>query len=76
MNDTIVSTPPCEHSGGEHQRPTFITTSRIAKKGRGVRGLVKKSAKSAVLDTNGMVMSCSSTRSRTKKCRRSICFDR
>eukprot|EP00965_Chrysotila_dentata_P114427 3782181-Pleurochrysis_carterae.AAC.2 len=38
--------------------------------------MVKKSAKLAVLDTNGIVMSCSSTRSRTKKCRRSMCFDR
>eukprot|EP00965_Chrysotila_dentata_P182357 6021657-Pleurochrysis_carterae.AAC.1 len=31
--------PLCERSGGEHQCATFMTTSRIAKKGRGVRGL-------------------------------------
>eukprot|EP00965_Chrysotila_dentata_P101861 3362512-Pleurochrysis_carterae.AAC.1 len=78
MSDTsiVFNFPPCEHSGGEHHRATFMITSRIAKKGRGVRGVVKKSAKFAVLDTNGIVMSCSSTRSRTKKCRRSMCFDR
>eukprot|EP00965_Chrysotila_dentata_P011690 383165-Pleurochrysis_carterae.AAC.1 len=70
MSDTIVfNTPPCEHSGGEHHRATFMIASRIAKKGRGVRGLVKNSAKLALLDTNGIVMSYSSTGSRTKKCR-------
>eukprot|EP00965_Chrysotila_dentata_P075632 2497973-Pleurochrysis_carterae.AAC.1 len=36
--------------------------SRIGKNARGVSGLVKKSARLAVLLTNGMVMSCASTR--------------
>eukprot|EP00965_Chrysotila_dentata_P117082 3869411-Pleurochrysis_carterae.AAC.4 len=49
-----------------------MMTSRIAKNGRGVRGLLKKSAKLAMLDTKGTVMSCASTRSRTRKRRRSM----
>eukprot|EP00965_Chrysotila_dentata_P061315 2031658-Pleurochrysis_carterae.AAC.1 len=42
--------------------------SRSAKNKRGARGLVKKSAKLSALHTKGTVMSCVSTRSRTKKC--------
>eukprot|EP00965_Chrysotila_dentata_P121316 4011093-Pleurochrysis_carterae.AAC.5 len=43
---------------------------------RGGEGLVKKSGRLSALMTNGTVVSWASTRSRTKKWRRSMCFDR
>eukprot|EP00965_Chrysotila_dentata_P162455 5365235-Pleurochrysis_carterae.AAC.1 len=50
--------------------------SRIGKIYQGVSALVKKTARFAVQLTKGMVMTCVSTRSRTKKWRRSMCFER
>eukprot|EP00965_Chrysotila_dentata_P182167 6015377-Pleurochrysis_carterae.AAC.1 len=50
--------------------------SRRGKKAFGGKGLVKKSAILAALCTKGTVISMDSTRSRTKKCRRSMCFVR
>eukprot|EP00965_Chrysotila_dentata_P004199 135497-Pleurochrysis_carterae.AAC.1 len=45
---------------------------RSGKNTRGGRGLVKKFAMLSALLTNGIVISCASTFSRTKKWRRSI----
>eukprot|EP00965_Chrysotila_dentata_P236088 6201132-Pleurochrysis_carterae.AAC.1 len=51
-------------------------SSRNGKNCLGDNGLVKKSAMFFALCTNGTVISRDSTRSRTKKCRRSICLVR
>eukprot|EP00965_Chrysotila_dentata_P058585 1943715-Pleurochrysis_carterae.AAC.1 len=67
---------PPRTSRSEHQRATFMIKSRIGKKSRGGRGLVKKSARLSALRRNGTVMSKDSTFSRTKKCRRSMCLVR
>eukprot|EP00965_Chrysotila_dentata_P019162 638425-Pleurochrysis_carterae.AAC.1 len=50
--------------------------SRRGKNVLGGRGLVKKSAMFSALCTKGTVISRDSTRSRTRKCRRSMCFVR
>eukprot|EP00965_Chrysotila_dentata_P104991 3467870-Pleurochrysis_carterae.AAC.1 len=50
--------------------------SRNGKNRRGARGFVKKSARLSALFTKGTVISRDSTFSRTKKCLRSMCFDR
>eukprot|EP00965_Chrysotila_dentata_P122109 4037215-Pleurochrysis_carterae.AAC.1 len=50
--------------------------SRNGKNRRGASGFVKKSARLSALLTKGTVNSRDSTFSRTKKCLRSMCFDR
>eukprot|EP00965_Chrysotila_dentata_P020585 681850-Pleurochrysis_carterae.AAC.1 len=50
--------------------------SRNGKNRRGASGFVKKSARFSALFTKGTVISRDSTFSRTKKCLRSICFDK
>eukprot|EP00965_Chrysotila_dentata_P011560 378379-Pleurochrysis_carterae.AAC.1 len=59
-----------------HELATFIIASRSGKNTRGGRGFVKKSAMLSALLTNGTVISCDSTFSRTKKWRLSMCLER
>eukprot|EP00965_Chrysotila_dentata_P128158 4237003-Pleurochrysis_carterae.AAC.2 len=54
-----------------------MMTLRSGKNRRGAaRGFVKKSARLSALFTKGAVISRDSTFPQTKKCLRSICFDR
>ena len=82
-NRTVHNTPPYsnrgrvnKHKGHRTCHVIFMMRSRIGKKVLAVRGFVKKSAKFSADLTNGTTKVRSSTFSRIKKCRRSICFVR